>query len=67
MAIAAVSISPIGAGVSVSAYVGSLRGSSPPNPKKPQGDLLPYDPTAALAEPTAEAEADEPQTDEVGG
>jgi cytochrome c oxidase cbb3-type subunit 3 len=29
--------------LSVSAYVGTLRGTSPPNPKDPQGELQPYD------------------------
>lgn len=51
--------------LSVSAYVGSLRGSDPPNPKKPQGDLLPYDPSAALVE--SEDETEEAQPAEVGG
>jgi cytochrome c oxidase cbb3-type subunit 3 len=37
--------------IAVSAYVGTLRGSAPANPKAPQGDLHPYDPGAALAAP----------------
>ena len=47
--------------IAVSAYVGTMRGSAPANPKAPQGDLQPYDPGAALAapEPGIEGEAEE--------
>lgn len=51
--------------LSVAAYVGTLRGSNPPNPKKPQGELMPYDATAALAGAADEPEAATP--DEAGG
>ena len=42
--------------LAVSAYVGTLRGATPPSPKAPQGTLEPYDPQAAVAAESAPAE-----------
>ena len=42
--------------LSVSAFVGSLRGSSPSPAKEPQGDVFTYDVEAILAEEAAAAE-----------
>jgi cytochrome c oxidase cbb3-type subunit 3 len=40
--------------LAVSSYVGTLRGTTPANPKDPQGELQPYDPDAAGPEEPAE-------------
>lgn len=54
--------------LSVSAFVGSLRGSNPSPAKEPQGDVFAYDVEAILAEEAASAEqAGEEATDETGG
>jgi cytochrome c oxidase cbb3-type subunit 3 len=41
--------------LSLAAYVGTLRGTSPPNSKAPQGELQPYDPDSAAATPDEDA------------
>ncbi len=41
--------------LSLSAYVGTIRGANPPNAKKPQGDPFVYDLDAILAEESAAA------------
>jgi cytochrome c oxidase cbb3-type subunit 3 len=41
--------------LSVASYVGSLRGSDPPNPKDPQGEFAPWVPPTP-ADPAAESE-----------
>ena len=46
---------PLGDILAVSAYVGSMRGTAPPNAKTPQGDLFEYDLDAILASEAAEA------------
>jgi cytochrome c oxidase cbb3-type subunit 3 len=50
--------------LSVSAYVGSLRGSSPANAKAAQGKLEPYDPAAILADEATEEPAGEETSEE---
>jgi len=49
--------------LSVSAYVGALRGSNPSPSKEPQGDPFEYDVEAILAEEAAAAEADAKETE----
>ena len=44
--------------LAVSAYVGTLRGTSPAQPKAPQGDPFEYDLEAILAEEAATADTD---------
>ena len=46
---------PLGDILAVSAYVGTMRGTAPPNAKTPQGDLFEYDLDAILAAEAAEA------------
>jgi cytochrome c oxidase cbb3-type subunit 3 len=49
--------------LSVSAYVGALRGSNPSPAKEPQGDLFEYDVEAILDEEETEDEAVEAETE----
>jgi len=46
--------------LSLSAYVGTIRGAEPPNAKKPQGDLFVYDLEAILVEETADDRIERP-------
>ncbi len=52
--------------LSVSAYVGSLRGSNPPDAKAAQGKLEPYDAEATLAAEAAEDAGDTEEQNEAG-
>jgi cytochrome c oxidase cbb3-type subunit 3 len=53
--------------LSVSAYIGTLRGSEPADPKKPQGDLLPYTVPEAAADSGDDGEAPEAPAEEAEG
>jgi len=50
--------------LSVSAFVGSLRGSNPSPAKEPQGEAFEYDVEAILAEEAAAAEGDAEETED---